>query len=144
MSSLISSIYTQPRRTRRGTRADGTNPRATGTNPNALKAKVAVLERRIEQLTAAPAYRPGMGKEFYRTKEWRRVRWHVLSCSNGQCAMCGATARSTGQPMHVDHIKPRSKFPHLELVRSNLQVLCADCNVGKGSAIWHSPLAAVK
>lgn len=33
--------------------------------------------------------------------------------------------------MHVDHIKPRSKYPALELVLSNLQVLCEDCNLGK-------------
>src|SRR5262249_39926358 len=30
-----------------------------------------------------------------------------------------------------DHIKPRSKFPELELELGNLQVLCADCNLGK-------------
>lgn len=33
--------------------------------------------------------------------------------------------------MHVDHIKPRSKYPELELEFTNLQILCADCNLGK-------------
>jgi hypothetical protein len=35
--------------------------------------------------------------------------------------------------MHVDHIKPRSKYPDLELSRQNLQVLCEDCNLGKSN-----------
>ncbi|RYZ77711.1 MAG: hypothetical protein EOP05_00795 [Proteobacteria bacterium] len=35
--------------------------------------------------------------------------------------------------MHVDHIKPRSKYPHLELEFSNLQVLCRQCNFGKSN-----------
>ena len=33
--------------------------------------------------------------------------------------------------VHVDHIKPRSKYPKLALVKSNLQVMCEDCNLGK-------------
>jgi 5-methylcytosine-specific restriction endonuclease McrA len=44
--------------------------------------------------------------------------------------------------MHVDHIKPRSRFPHLELSLDNLQVLCAACNVGKGNRDeidWRKP-----
>ena len=38
-----------------------------------------------------------------------------------------------GVVLHVDHIKPRSKFPELELSLDNTQVLCADCNLGKGA-----------
>jgi 5-methylcytosine-specific restriction endonuclease McrA len=34
--------------------------------------------------------------------------------------------------MNVDHIKPRHKYPHLAMDESNLQVLCATCNAGKG------------
>jgi len=33
----------------------------------------------------------------------------------------------------VDHIKPRSKFPELELVFDNCQVLCNSCNMGKSN-----------
>lgn len=39
--------------------------------------------------------------------------------------------RKDGVQMHVDHIKPRAKFPELALVLDNLQVLCRDCNLGK-------------
>lgn len=35
--------------------------------------------------------------------------------------------------IHVDHIKPRSIFPSLELDISNLQILCEACNLGKGA-----------
>jgi 5-methylcytosine-specific restriction endonuclease McrA len=36
-------------------------------------------------------------------------------------------------PIHIDHIKPRSKYPELELEFDNLQVLCATCNVKKSN-----------
>lgn len=41
---------------------------------------------------------------------------------------CGASKR-----IHVDHIFPRSKYRHLELDFSNLQVLCEGCNVEKSN-----------
>jgi 5-methylcytosine-specific restriction endonuclease McrA len=36
----------------------------------------------------------------------------------------------------MDHIKPRSKYPHLALDINNLQPACADYNTGKGN--WDS------
>ena len=78
-------------------------------------------------------YKPGMGKEFYQTREWRSLRHDVLSSHGGECSLCGRSFRKHNVIIHVDHIKPRSKYPHLELERSNLQPLCEDCNIGKGS-----------
>lgn len=69
---------------------------------------------------------------FYDSDEWRRLRYRALKASNGCCQCCGAAAVH-GAPLHVDHIKPRSKFPELELEITNLQVLCRDCNLGKGA-----------
>lgn len=77
-------------------------------------------------------YRPGMKSEFYQTRQWRELRWKVLVKHGAVCNMCGIT-REHGAIMHVDHIKPRSKFPALELVFDNLQVLCEDCNIGKSN-----------
>lgn len=47
--------------------------------------------------------------------------------------MCCGANPSDGVKMHVDHIKPRSKFPELALVLDNLQILCEDCNLGKSN-----------
>ena len=42
-------------------------------------------------------------------------------------------AESPNVELHVDHIKPRSKHPELELDINNLQILCKDCNLGKSN-----------
>lgn len=70
------------------------------------------------------------GQSFYDTDEWREVRYRALVIHGGCCQCCGASP-FRGNPLHVDHIKPRSKFPELELDLNNLQVLCKDCNLGK-------------
>jgi len=70
---------------------------------------------------------------FYVSDEWRRVRYEALRRHGGKCQCCGA--RPTLElPLHVDHIKPRSRFPELALSVDNLQVLCKDCNFGKGAS----------
>jgi 5-methylcytosine-specific restriction endonuclease McrA len=78
---------------------------------------------------------PLLGKEeyqkFYTSTAWRQLRYLALKNTNGQCQCCGARA-SDGVSIHVDHIKPRSRYPKLELSLDNLQVLCQACNVGKG------------
>jgi 5-methylcytosine-specific restriction endonuclease McrA len=76
-------------------------------------------------------YKPGMGKEFYSTNEWLQLRYKILKRDGRKCACCGAS--SINVVFHVDHIKPRSLFPELELFQDNLQVLCEDCNLGKSN-----------
>ena len=78
-------------------------------------------------------YHAGMKAEFYSTRQWRELRWKVLVEQGAFCKVCGRD-RSDGIKLHVDHIKPRSKFPELELTKLNLQVLCEDCNMGKGAS----------
>ena len=70
--------------------------------------------------------------DFYLSREWRSLRYRVLTKYGGRCMVCGRTAKD-GIVIHVDHIKPRSKFPHLELVEDNLQILCEDDNLGKSN-----------
>jgi len=70
--------------------------------------------------------------EFLLSYEWRTVRMKVLKRDGVKCACCGASPQ-TGAVMNVDHIKPRRSHPHLALSLNNLQVLCADCNHGKGN-----------
>ena len=67
---------------------------------------------------------------FLGSVEWRKIRYQALKLHGAKCQCCGAT-RKEGAIIQVDHIKPRSRFPELELKLSNLQVLCRDCNLGK-------------
>lgn len=71
-------------------------------------------------------------KEFLATWEWKTLRYEVLVEQGARCKCCGATA-ADGIVINVDHIKPRRTHPELALVKSNLQVLCSDCNMGKGN-----------
>jgi len=70
-------------------------------------------------------------EEFYTSREWRELRVDVIEEQKAICAMCGRSPKTHSVVIHVDHIKPRSKHPELELTLSNLQVLCVDCNLGK-------------
>ena len=69
---------------------------------------------------------------FLLTYEWRKVRMEALKKYGARCQCCGATP-SHGAVMNVDHIKPRKLSPHLALDINNLQVLCHECNHGKGN-----------
>ncbi len=70
--------------------------------------------------------------EFFLSREWQALRYQVLRNSNGRCELCGR-GKPDGVSLHVDHIKPRSRYPELALEITNLQVLCEDCNMGKGN-----------
>ena len=76
-----------------------------------------------------PNSRPGIASSHV---SWRSLRFQVLRDRGAKCELCGQ-GRSATVSLHVDHIKPRSKYPHLALEYSNLQVLCSDCNLGKGN-----------
>lgn len=71
--------------------------------------------------------------EFYISDEWRKLRARVLEKYKCKCMMCGRSPRDHGIVVHVDHIEPRSKRPDLQLDFKNLQLLCDDCNLGKGN-----------
>jgi hypothetical protein len=69
---------------------------------------------------------------FLASYEWRRLRMVVLKARGARCECCGSSAKDD-VVIHVDHIKPRRKYPELALTEANLQVLCEVCNHGKGS-----------
>lgn len=87
---------------------------------------LAPLERAIRRRQG----RPEEIKRFYRSVEWKRARYEVLT-RNPRCSICGRSAKD-GAKMQVDHIKPLSKRWDLRLDRRNLQTACAACNWGKG------------
>jgi len=66
---------------------------------------------------------------FYDSEEWKILKTIVLKAYGVKCMKCGVTKTE----MHVDHIKPRSKYPKLELCFGNLQVLCRACNIEKSN-----------
>lgn len=68
--------------------------------------------------------------EFYQSWEWMELRFNTLKHYGARCMLC----RTTEGRIVVDHIKPRSKYPLLELDPENLQVLCDKCNRGKGNS----------
>lgn len=70
--------------------------------------------------------------DFLSSFEWKAVRMMALKKYGPVCQCCGASPK-TGAVMHVDHIKPRKIFPNLALEIDNLQILCSDCNEGKGN-----------
>ena len=73
--------------------------------------------------------------EFLESFAWRRVRMEAFVKYGPKCMCCGATP-TTGAVMHVDHIKPRKTHPELALELDNLQILCHECNHGKGN--WNT------
>lgn len=85
------------------------------------------------QYKQSEAYQRATGHKpkdsFYASKEWLQLRYMTLSKYGSICQCCGAVKAQ----MHVDHIKPRSKFPELALDPNNLQVLCWQCNKGKSN-----------
>jgi len=70
--------------------------------------------------------------DFLLSYEWRRLRMQALKKHGAKCQCCGASP-ATGAVMNVDHIKPRKIYPELALDLDNLQVLCSECNHGKGN-----------
>jgi len=57
------------------------------------------------------------------------LRFEILKRDDYRCQMCGVTAKD-GATLEIDHITPVSKGGGNDA--DNLQVLCRDCNAGKG------------
>ena len=69
------------------------------------------------------------GKDFLWSSEWRELRKRAIELYGTRCAKCGAE----GNPINIDHIKPRKFYPDLALDINNLQPLCHPCNKEKGN-----------
>ena len=72
--------------------------------------------------------------DFYRSARWRSLRYQAFKRYGRVCALCRRTPGAHGVVLHVDHIKPRSRHRELQWAIDNLQILCEDCNLGKGAA----------
>lgn len=90
------------------------------------------LKKKTKRKTKSKQYKKVLSSSFYNSKEWRKVRYQALTIHGNNCMACGSSPED-GIVIHVDHIKPKSKFPELALDVDNLQILCADCNLGKSN-----------
>jgi 5-methylcytosine-specific restriction endonuclease McrA len=79
----------------------------------------------------AASKKPGK-TDFYSSRAWRDVRYEAIKRADGHCEACGRSPKD-GVVLHADHVKPRSKYPHLALELANIQILCEDCNMGKSN-----------
>jgi diadenosine tetraphosphate (Ap4A) HIT family hydrolase len=88
-----------------------------------------ICEKKLQEFIV----KRGLGIWDYRLLDTNPVPdslyYNVLKDSNSRCELCGATKNE--RPLHVDHIKPRSKGGKTEY--DNLQVLCSKCNQAKGN-----------
>ena len=95
---------------------------------NIKQVKTRGNNKKIKKIITEHKYPEG----FYTSREWRSLRMKVLILQGRRCCVCGKSPKD-GIILHVDHIKPRSKYPELALTENNLQVLCEDCNLGKSN-----------
>lgn len=93
--------------------------------------KIKILTVKIKPLILA-AKQERKRHPFYDSRQWFAIRYEALKINGAACQCCGRS-RKHGIILHVDHIKPRANYPHLELELSNLQVLCNECNLGKSN-----------
>ena len=66
-------------------------------------------------------------ESFYSKEEWKACRVKIFKKYPAICMSCG-----NKNNLEVDHVKPRAKYPELELDIDNLQILCRNCNLLKG------------
>ncbi len=71
-------------------------------------------------------------ENFYISTEWKTLRKEIIHQSEPICKICGKIIKRKIN-LTVDHIKPRSKHPHLALNPLNMQILCRRCNSSKGT-----------
>jgi len=92
---------------------------------------VAFDEAHREEVTASSRPRAQIRDEEKRTIPLR-LRLEVLKRDHFRCVFCGRSpATENGVVLHVDHKLPFAKGGKTAI--ENLQCLCADCNLGKGS-----------
>ena len=65
----------------------------------------------------------------YDSLQWKELRYKTFQRFGFKCLACN----STNTELHIDHIKPISKYPELVFDENNLQVLCKDCNLSKSN-----------
>jgi hypothetical protein len=102
-----------------------------------VKACIKFIEYRMgAPLAAAPTALPPSIPPEKKRQVPLGMRLKVLDRDGYTCVRCGRSpALVRGLMLHVDHLDPFAKGGKTEL--SNLQTLCADCNLGKGDETFY-------
>lgn len=93
-----------------------------------------ILEDELPEYEIIPpkVLNPKEAREKHMKKERNKMlpslRYEILQRDNFTCQTCGAKASEV--KLHVDHIVPVGQGGTTE--KNNLQVLCVNCNLGKG------------
>ena len=93
-----------------------------------------LIQKHLEVLARERQKQIDEMKRFYGSPEWRLEREKVIRSGKNICKNCGKKIDNK-YDITVDHILPRSKYPHKALEMKNLQVLCRSCNSSKGNRI---------
>lgn len=110
-------------------RIAGIGPEARELSNRQLRRKIAHPEKRV--LAPASMLEADL-MAFYESWDWKRLRYRTLQRYGRKCLSCNATS-ADGIKIVVDHIKPIRRYWDLRLDPENVQPLCDDCNMGKGS-----------
>lgn len=70
-------------------------------------------------------------EKFYKSREWIKLSYQTKIIRGRKCECCGAEPPKVR--INTDHVKPIKKYWDLRFDPNNLQILCEDCNLGKGS-----------
>lgn len=62
--------------------------------------------------------------KFYHSPEWKLIRTTAFRRDNYTCCDCG----TQGGKLEANHKMPRSRFPKLALMLSNIETLCKPCH----------------
>lgn len=100
--------------------------------PDIYRKQKEKIKKKKQKTLRSYKIKPTNKNDFYLSNEWLELRYKALKLNDGKCCCCGR-GRKQGVYLHVDHIKPRSLYPSLQLDLSNLQVLCEECNIGKSN-----------
>jgi len=65
-------------------------------------------------------------RRWYKTPEWKALRWEVLVQEHFTCRRCAHVGES--REMVADHVQPHRGDRELFFDRQNLQCLCAGCH----------------
>lgn len=66
-------------------------------------------------------------ENFYKSKQWRKMRESILRRDKYMCQRCKRYGRQR-EATTVHHIKHYDEYPELGLKSDNLMSLCADCH----------------